>query len=136
MPAGQGPQIASASAFVMPADTAEHVVATLAPGNWNNPNQLGNLLSFLALMTGSATGTLTFRIRQGAAITGVLVGNAVVVSTASGQVNTPGCGFPDASVFGNAQAGGQYVLTAQGSVASVATINSAVLELETVAPVL
>lgn len=134
MPAGSGPMVVQVTAFALPADTAEHVVATLPPGNWNNPNGFGNLLSFTALMTGAATGTLTYRIRQGTTIAGVQVGTSVVQSTVAAQVNTPAMDFIDASAFGNAQQGGQYVLTAQGSVNSVGTINSCVLELETISP--
>jgi hypothetical protein len=118
----------------MPADTAEHVVATLTPQNWNSA--LGNLLGWSVLMTGSATGTVTFRVRQGTAITGTQVGTSVVQSTVAAQVNTPALDFPDTSAFGLAQQGGQYVLTAQGSVNSVATLNSALLELETIAPLI
>lgn len=136
MPAGSGPQVAYVTAFAMPADTLEHQVATLPPGNWNNPNQLGNLLAFAVLMTGAATGTLTLRIRQGTTIAGAQVGSSVVVATAAAQVNTPGVGFQDVSAFAQAQQGGQYVLTAQGSVNSVATLNTALLELETISPVL
>jgi hypothetical protein len=134
MPAGSGPVVSYVTAFTMPADTSEHVVCILPVSNWNSP--LGNLMAFAVLLIGAATGTVTFRIRQGTAITGTQVGSSVVVSTASGQVNTPGIGFADTSAFGLAQQGGQYVLTAQGSVNSVATLTTALLELETIAPVI
>lgn len=134
MSAGSGPSVSYVTAFAMPADTAEHVVCTLPVSNWNSP--LGNLLAFASLVTGLATGTVTFRIRQGTTIAGTQVGSSVVLSTAAGQVNTPGIGFPDTSAFGLSQQGGQYVLTAQGSVNSVATLTTALLELETIAPVL
>jgi len=132
MPSGSGPQVAYVTGFAMPADTNEHVVATIPVSSWNNLG--GNLLSFSVLMTGSATGTLTLRVRQGTAITGTQVGTSVVQSTVAAQVNTPALEFPDTSAFGVQQAGGQYVLTAQGSVNSVATLNSALIELETIAP--
>ena len=137
MPAGSGPQVNQVTAFAMPADTAEHVVCTIPLSFWS-AQVLGNLLSFTVLVTGLATGTVTFRVRQGAAITGTQVGSSVVQSTASAQVNTPAMQFQDASAFALAAtgaAGGQYVLTAQGSVNSVATLTSAILELETLAPI-
>lgn len=134
MPAGSGPNVAYVTAFAMPADTAEHVVCTMPPQSWNSA--LGNLLSWSVLMTGLATGTVTLRVRQGNGIAGTVVGTAVVQSTVAAQVNTPALDFPDQSAFGLAQGGGQYVLTAQGSVNSVATLNSALLELETMAPLL
>lgn len=135
MPAGSGPQVNQVTAFAMPADTLEHVVCTIPASSWS-ANPLGNLLSFTALVTGLATGTVTLRVRQGTAITGTQVGSSVVQSTASAQVNTPAMQFQDVSAFATgAQAGAQYVLTAQGSVNSVATLTSAILELETIAPV-
>jgi hypothetical protein len=135
MPAGSGPQVNQVTAFAMPADTAEHVVCTLPPMNWS-ALPLGLLLSFAVLVTGAATGTVTLRIRQGTTISGTQVGSSVVQSTASGQINTPAMEFQDASAFATGgQQGGQYCLTAQGSVNSVATLTSALLEAETVAPV-
>ena len=137
MPAGSGPQVNQVTAFAMPADTLEHVVCTIPLSYWS-AQALGNLLSFTVLVTGSATGTVTFRVRQGAAITGAQVGSSVIQSTAAAQVNTPAMQFLDASAFAltaTGPAGGQYVLTAQGSVNSVATLTSAILELETLAPI-
>ena len=135
MPAGSGPQINQVTAFAMPADTAEHVVCTLPPSNWS-ALPLGTLVTFSVLITGAATGNVTLRIRQGTAIGGAQVGSSLVVPTASAQVNAVGLQFQDASAFATAgQQGGQYVLTAQGSVNSVATLTSALLELETIAPV-
>lgn len=134
MPPGSGPSVVQVTAFAMPADTAEHIVATLPPGNWSNPNGTGNLLSFTVLMTGSATGTLTLRVRQGTALAGTQVGTSVVQSTVSAQVNTPAMEFQDSSAFGNNQQAGQYILTAQGSVNSVATLNSVLFEIETTSP--
>lgn len=135
MPAGSGPQVNQVTAFAMPADTNEHVVCTIPPSNWSG-SPIGNLVGFAALVTGAASGTVTFRIRQGTDITGAQVGSSVVLTTASAQVNTPGMAFQDTSAFATgAGAAAQYVLTAQGSVNSVATITSVVLELETIAPI-
>ena len=135
MPAGSGPQVSQVTAFAMPADTVEPVVATIPPSNWSG-SPLGNLLSYSVLVTGSATGTVTLRVRQGTTITGTQVGSSVVQSTASAQVNTPAMQFQDTSAFATgAQQAAQYVLTAQGSVNSVATLTSALLELETIAPI-
>lgn len=135
MPAGSGPQVNQVTAFAMPADTAEHVVCTIPLSNWS-ALPLGLLISFAILVTGSATGTLTIRIRQGTAITGTQVGSSLVLTTAAAQINAIGLEFQDASAFATGgQQGGQYVLTAQGSVNSVATLTNALLELETIAPV-
>ena len=135
MPAGSGPQVNQVSAFAMPADTAEHVVCTIPLSSWS-ALPLGLLISFAILVTGSATGTLTIRIRQGTAITGAQVGSSLVLTTAAAQINAIGLEFQDTSAFATGgQQGGQYVLTAQGSVNSVATLTNALLELETIAPV-
>lgn len=133
MPAGSGPQVIQVTAFVMPADTAEHVVCTMPASNWSET--LGTLLTYTVLVTGAATGTVTLRVRQGTTISGAQVGSSVVQSTAAAQVNTVGMEFADTSAFALSQQAGQYVLTAQGSVVSVATLTSALLELETIAPV-
>ena len=135
MPAGSGPQVNQVTAFALPADTVEHVACTIPLSNWGALT-LGTLVSFFALVTGAATGTLTLRIRQGTTIGGALVGSALVLTTAAAQINAVGLQFQDLSAFALAgQQGGQYVLTAQGSVNSVATLTSALLALETVAPV-
>ena len=135
MPAGSGPQIATATTVVLAADTAEHVLCTVPPSNWANPNQLGNLLAMSVMFTGAAAGTVTFRIRQGTAITGTQVGPSIPITAANAVVNLPGLDVPDVSAFGQAQQGGQYVLTYQQSAHSLGTVNSAVLGLETVSPV-
>lgn len=134
MPAGSGPITNVATGVVMAADTNEHVVCTISPQNWQS--QLGNLLTMSILLTGAATGTVTFRIRQGIAITGAQVGSSVPIATSSGAVATPGVEFPDTSAFGLAQQGGQYVLTYQQSAVSLGTLTSALLELETQAPLI
>lgn len=135
MPAGSGPVINQTQPGALAADTNEHVICTVPPSFWNNPNGLGNLLSFDCVMTGSGTATVTFRIRQGTAITGTQVGVNVPVSVAAAGNYQPAGAFQDVSAFGNAQQGGQYVLTYQQSVASSATITNALLELETTSPV-
>jgi hypothetical protein len=135
MPAGAGPQVAQVTAFAMPASTAEVVVCTMPLCNWS-VLPLGLLLALAVLVTGSATGTVTLRIRQGTTVAGAQVGSSIVLTTAAAQVNTVGMEFQDLSAFATGgQQGGQYVLTAQGSVNTVATLTSALLELETIAPI-
>ena len=134
MPAGSGPQVASASAVTGAADTAEHVLATLAPANWNTP--AGTLLSVSAAFTGAAAGTVTLRVRQGTAITGTQVGPSIAFTAAAASKNLPGLEIPDASAFGLSQQGGQYVLTYQQSAISLGTFDLATMALETVAPVI
>lgn len=132
MPAGSGPAIAQVTSVVLPANTTENVLITLPPGNWNNQTAYGALLTFAALFTGAAAGTLTFRIRQGTTNAGTLVGTAVAITAANGVVVPTGMEFQDTSAFGlGPTAGGQYVLTYQQSAVSLGTINSALLEFET-----
>ena len=135
MPAGSGPNVNQTQPGALAADTAEHVICTMIPSSWNNPNQLGNLVSFAAVMAGLAAGTVTFRIRQGTTIAGTQVGVNVPVVVANAGTYDPAGEFQDASAFGNAQQNGQYVLTYQQSVASIASISNAILELETIATV-
>lgn len=134
MPAGSGPQVVSVTAVAGAADTAEHVLATLPPGNWNTP--AGTFLSVSAAFTGAAAGNVTLRVRQGTAITGTQIGTSIVFTAASGSKNLPGLEMPDTSAFGLAQQGGQYVLTYQQSANSLGTFDLAVLALETIAPVI
>src|ERR1700741_2410116 len=98
MTAGSGPQVNQVTAFAMPADTNEHVVCTLPPLNWSG-GPLGNLLSFTVLITGSATGTVTLRVRQGTTTGGTQVGSSVVQSTSSAAISTPAMEFQDMSAF-------------------------------------
>ena len=134
MPAGSGPQVATATNVALAADTAEHVLATLPPSSWNSAG--GCFLSFSAKFTGAAAGTVTFRVRQGAAITGTQIGVDIPITAANTVVNLPGLEMPDTSAFGLAQQGGQYVLTYQQSANSLGTVNLASLVLETIAPVI
>jgi len=143
MPAGSGPNVNQTQPGALAADTAEHVICTLPAQNWNG-SALGNLLSFAAVMAGLGAGTVTFRIRQGTGITGTLVGVTVPVVVANAGTYDPAAEFQDTSAFATGPqppalspagtAGGQYVLTYQQTVASIASISNALLELETVAP--
>jgi hypothetical protein len=134
MPAGSGPLIASASAVATAADTAEHVLCTIPPSSWNAA--LGTFLSVSAAFTGAAAGTVTLRVRQGNTIAGAQIGTSIVFTAAAASKNLPGLEIPDASAFGLAQQGGQYVLTYQQSAVSLGTFDLAVLGLETIAPVI
>jgi hypothetical protein len=145
MPAGSGPNVNQTQPGALAADTAEHVICTIPPQNWNG-NPLGMLVSFSAYMTGLGAGTVTFRIRQGNAITGTQVGVSVVLTVANAGTYVPAAEFQDLSAFAvgpqpaslspAGTPGGQYVLTYQQSVASIASIGNAILELETVAPLI
>lgn len=131
MPSGSGPQVTPLTAVVVP--TAEGVVATLAPANWQS--EAGNLVEFSALFTPPATGgTLTLRIRQGNAVAGTQIGSTWTAAATASVPVPVAISALDASAFGLAQQGGQYCVTAfygtaGGTLSGVAT-------LETVAPVL
>lgn len=134
MPAGSGPRVATAAALAL-TTTAETVVCTV-PGNWNNTNQLGNLLSAFAVVTTTGAVNLTLTIRQGTGTGGAVVGSPVVQPFAGAVATFPvGNEQADVSAFGNLQQGGTYTLTATASAANAATLVTALLELETVAPV-
>lgn len=136
MPAGSGPQVTQAGPVVLPANTTENVLCTLAPANWNAPGGLGNLLTYDVVVTGAAAGTITFRVRQGTTNAGAQVGVSVPVALTNGPTATPSATFLDQSAFAiGPQVGGQYVLTYQQSAVSLGTVNNAALGLETVAPV-
>jgi hypothetical protein len=131
MTAGSGPQAVTATAMAL-AGTTEVVLATLPPMNWNNPE--GNLLEFDLTVTTTAGVTVTFRIRQGTAVTGTQVGGNIVYTAAGAATTIPvGGAAVDSSAFGQLQSGGQYVLTAQASAAGDATIALAVFTVETLA---
>jgi hypothetical protein len=137
MPAGSGPNVNQVTGVALAADTAEHVLATIPPSFWNG-TPLGLLVSFTVLLTGAATGNVSLRIRQGNAITGTQVGSTVTVALTATTIATPAMEFQDTSAFAtgpNPQGGGQYVLTYQQSANSLGTATSALLELETIAPV-
>jgi hypothetical protein len=116
--------------------TAETVIATLPPSNWNDPQ--GNLLSASVIASATGAATLTLRIRQ-TSLTGALVTGATSIYTFAGAATTVSAGsleVVDTSSFAltpTQQA--TYVLTAQASVSSTITPTGGVLELETMAPV-
>jgi len=116
--------------------TAETVIATLPPSNWNDPQ--GNLLSAFVIASATGAATLTLRIRQ-TSLTGALVTGATSIYTFAGAATTVSAGgleVVDTSSFAltpTQQA--TYVLTAQASVSSTITPTGGVLELETMAPV-
>jgi len=116
--------------------TAETVIATLPPSNWNDPQ--GNLLSAFVIASATGAATLTLRIRQ-TSLTGALVTGATSIYTFAGAATTVSAGgleAVDTSSFAltpTQQA--TYVLTAQASVSSTITPTGGVLELETMAPV-
>jgi hypothetical protein len=116
--------------------TAETVIATLPPSNWNDPQ--GNLLSASVIASATGAATLTLRIRQ-TSLTGALLTGATSIYTFAGAATTVSAGgleAVDTSSFAltpTQQA--TYVLTAQASVSSTITPTGGVLELETMAPV-
>jgi hypothetical protein len=135
MPAGSGPSIARATAVNVAA--AEVVLAVTPAGSWNNPNQLGNLISASVNFTpGAAQTTTTLRIRQGNGVGGALVGIAHAVTTVAAAPIELAIQELDTSAFGNVQQAGQYTLTGQTNAAGPGTANAALIELETVAPLI
>lgn len=131
MTSGAGPQAVTATTVAL-GTTSETIVATLPPMNWNSAE--GNLLEFDATVTTTAGVTVTFRLRQGNAVTGTQVGGNVIYTAAGAATTIPvGGAAVDSSAYGLLQQGGQYVLTAQASAASDATIALAVLTAETLA---
>lgn len=135
MSAGSGPMAVAVSTAAL-STTAETVIATLPPSNWNDPQ--GNLLSASVIASATGAATLTLRIRQ-TSLTGALVTGATSIYTFAGAATTVSAGsleVVDTSSFAltpTQQA--TYVLTAQASVSSTITPTGGVLELETMAPV-
>lgn len=135
MSAGSGPMAVAVSTAAL-STTAETVIATLPPSNWNDPQ--GNLLSAFVIASATGAATLTLRIRQ-TSLTGALVTGATSIYTFAGAATTVSAGgleAVDTSSFAltpTQQA--TYVLTAQASVSSTITPTGGVLELETMAPV-
>ena len=135
MSAGSGPMAVAVSTAAL-STTAETVIATLPPSNWNDPQ--GNLLSAFVIASATGAATLTLRIRQ-TSLTGALVTGATSIYTFAGAATTVSAGgleVVDTSSFAltpTQQA--TYVLTAQASVSSTITPTGGVLELETMAPV-
>ena len=135
MSAGSGPMAVAVSTAAL-STTAETVIATLPPSNWNDPQ--GNLLSAIVIASATGAATLTLRIRQ-TSLTGTLVTGATSIYTFAGAATTVPAGsleVVDTSSFAltpTQQA--TYVLTAQASVSSTITPTGGVFELETMAPV-
>src|ERR1700678_4175776 len=69
--------------------TAETVIATLPPSNWNDPQ--GNLLSAFVIASATGAATLTLRIRQ-TSLTGALVTGATSIYTFAGAATTVSAG--------------------------------------------
>jgi len=130
MPAGSGPSIVQATAVAV--TTSEAVVATLPAGNWNTP--AGSLISVSSNYSPAASNTaLVYRVRQGS-LAGTLVGVARTSTVANPNSYELGFEVADTSAFGQQQAGGQYVVTAQGTGAG-GTLNIITVEQETIAPI-
>lgn len=133
MPAGSGPNIVRTTGTSVAA--SEVVLATLPAQNWLT--QLGILLGASMNFTPGATQTLlTLRIRQGSGTGGTLVGIAHTQTTIAAAPLETAIEEVDTSAFGLAQQGGQYTLTAQENSAGPGTSNAALLEIETIAPLI
>lgn len=133
MPAGSGPNVIRTTGTSVAA--SEVAVATMPAQSWQAA--LGTLLTASVNFTPGATQTLlTLRIRQGSGTGGTLVGIAHTNTTIAAAPLETAIVEPDSSAFGLAQQGGQYTLTAQENSAGPGTVNAALLELETVAPLL
>lgn len=130
MPAGSGPSVVQATAVAV--TTAEAVVATLPPGNWNTPQ--GTLITVSCNYAPAASNTaLTFRVRQ-TSLAGALIGVARASTVANPNTYEIGFDESDTSAFGVAQQAGQYVITAQGTGAG-GTLNIITVQQQTIAPI-
>jgi hypothetical protein len=135
MPAGSGPSVTRTTGVAVAA--AEVVLAVTPAANFNNPSQLGNLISASVNFTpGTAQTSTTLRIRQGNGTGGALVGIAHTVTTVAAAPIELAIEEVDTSAFANLQQAAQYTLTGQTNAAGPGTANAAVVELETIAPVL
>ncbi len=135
MPAGSGPQVARVTAGAPAA--AEIALITSAPANWQ-AGLAGVLLSVSVNFTpGTGQTSTTLRIRQGNGTGGALVGIAHPTTTVAAQQLDLAFEELDTSAFATGgQQGGQYTLTIQTNAAGPGTVNQAVLQIETPAPVL
>lgn len=134
MPAGSGPQVTRTVPGAV-ATAAEVAIATTAAANWQSA--LGNLLSASVNFTpGTGQTSTTLRIRQGNGTAGTLVGIAHTVTTVAAAPIELAIEELDASAFGLAQQAGQYTLTIQTNAAGPGTVNAALLELESSAPLI
>lgn len=133
MPAGSGPSVTRTTGVSVAA--AEVVLAVTPVSNWQS--QGGNLISASVNFTpGTGQTSTTLRIRQGNGTGGALVGIAHTVTTVAAAPIELAIEESDTSAFGLAQQGGQYTLTAQTNAAGPGTANAALVELETVAPLI
>lgn len=133
MPAGSGPSVTRVTAVNVAA--AEVALAVTPVSNWQS--EQGNLISASVNFTpGTGQTTTTLRIRQGNGVAGALVGIAHAVTTVAAAPIELAIEELDTSAFGLAQQGGQYTLTAQTNAAGPGVANAALVELETVAPLI
>lgn len=135
MPAGSGPIVTQVTAGSI--GTSEVAVAVSPFCNFNNPNGIGNLISAAINYSASAAQTLTLRIRQGNGVTGALVSVAQPLTIAAAGNVMAAMQVQDSSAFANGPTvAGVYTFTAQSSIAGPGTVVQALLEVETVAPVI
>ena len=135
MPAGSGPQIVRTTGTSLAA--AEVTLATLPAQTWQE--LLGLLLSVSMNFTpGTGQTSLTLRIRQGSGTGGALVGIAHVNTTVAAAPIETAIQEQDTSAFALSAVapGAQYTVTGQTNAAGPGTSNAALLELETIAPLL
>jgi hypothetical protein len=126
-----GPSVVQATAVAV--TTSEVVLVTIPASNW--AAIAGTYLQASVNYSPSATATaVVLRIRQGSGVGGTLVGVARTATVANPNSYELAFGLLDSSAFGQAQQGGQYTLTAQGTAAG-GTANIATVTLETTAPV-
>jgi hypothetical protein len=139
MPAGSGPQVTRVTNVNVAA--AEVAVATIT-GTWQEV--LGTLLSASVNFTpGTGQTSTTLRFRQGNGTGGTLVGIAHTVTTVAAAPIELAIEEYDTSAFAQSSGLDQfgrptpqtYTLTAQTNAAGPGTINAALVELETAAPV-
>lgn len=134
MPAGSGPTVTRTVPGAV-ATASEVTLAVTPAGNWNTPG--GTLISASVNFTpGTGQTSTTLRIRQGNGTGGALVGIAHTVTTVAAAPIELAIEELDTSAFGLAQQGGQYTLTIQGNAAGPGTVNAALIEQETIAPLL
>jgi hypothetical protein len=132
MPAGSGPQAAAIAAVAV--GTAEAVVATVGPSNFNNPGGYGNLIEFAGSFTPPATAdTLTLKIRQ-TGLAGTQVGATYTQAFAASTPGPASIVALDTSAFANLGQGQSYVVTASYTVAG-GTLTG-VAEIETCSPII
>jgi len=136
MTAGSGPYVVSASGVAI----SNSEVALVTAQNMSWQETLGILLSGDVYVTGSATGSITFRFRQGVGTGGANVGPAggfVMTGIAAASTAAWSMELADTSAFAQAALAlsGAYTLTALGSVSSVGTATYAALGVETIATI-